>query len=89
MRATSIALTGALIFSGSAAGLIEGPYYDYAIDSGGLTADRVRSLWDRVALLEKARAALGADADADGGRVRRGAGVQPPAQRSCVVRGHV
>ena len=43
-----------LIFSGSSAGLIEAPFYDYAIDSGGLTADRVSSLWDRVALLEKA-----------------------------------
>ncbi|MBA3865298.1 MAG: glycosyltransferase family 2 protein, partial [Solirubrobacterales bacterium] len=45
-----------LIFSGSIAGLIEAPYYDYAIDSEGLTADRVSSLWDRVALLEKAAA---------------------------------
>jgi glycosyltransferase involved in cell wall biosynthesis len=45
-----------LIFSGSMAGLVEAPYYDYAVDSAGLTADRVASLWDRVALLEKAAA---------------------------------
>lgn len=43
-----------LIFSGSLAGLVAVPYYDYATDSGGLTASRVASLWDRVALLEKA-----------------------------------
>lgn len=43
-----------LIFSGSLAGLVEAPYYEYAIDSGGLTASRVASLWDRVILLEKA-----------------------------------
>lgn len=43
-----------LIFSGSIAGLVEAPYYDYAVDSGGLTASRVGSLWDRVALLGKA-----------------------------------
>jgi uncharacterized membrane protein len=43
-----------LIFSGSMAGLVEVPCYDYAVDSAGLTANRVASLWDRVALLEKA-----------------------------------
>jgi glycosyltransferase involved in cell wall biosynthesis len=43
-----------LIYGGSAAGLVAVPYYDYAVDSVGLTASRVASLWDRVALLEKA-----------------------------------
>ena len=47
-----------LIFAGSTAGLVAVPYYDYATDSGGLTASRVASLWDRVALLEKAGASV-------------------------------
>jgi hypothetical protein len=43
-----------LILDGSAAGLVDRPYYDYQLTSGGLTARRVTSLWDRVRLLEKA-----------------------------------
>ena len=43
-----------LILGGSVAGLVDAPYYDYALGSGGLTARRVTSLWDRVRLLEKA-----------------------------------
>ena len=43
-----------LVLDGSRAGLVNLPYYDYVVDSGGLTAGRVRSLWDRVGLLEKA-----------------------------------
>jgi glycosyltransferase involved in cell wall biosynthesis len=43
-----------LIFAGSLVGLVELPYYEYTVDSGGLTASRVASLWDRVSLLEKA-----------------------------------
>jgi len=43
-----------LVLDGSRAGLVNLPYYDYVVDSGGLTAGRVRSLWDRVSLLEKA-----------------------------------
>lgn len=44
-----------LILDGSAAGLVDEPYYDYALHPGSLTASRVSSLWDRVRMLEKAR----------------------------------
>jgi hypothetical protein len=47
-----------LILSGSAAGMVTVPYYDYAVDSAGLTSDRVASLWERVAMLEKASTAF-------------------------------
>jgi hypothetical protein len=43
-----------LILDGSAAGLVDRPYYDYVIRQGSLTSDREASLWARVALLEKA-----------------------------------
>lgn len=43
-----------LILDGSAAGLVDRPYYDYVIRHGSLTSDREGSLWARVALLEKA-----------------------------------
>ena len=44
-----------LILSGSAAGLVDAPYYDYRLHPGALTANRAASLWGRVRLLEKAR----------------------------------
>jgi hypothetical protein len=43
-----------LILSGSSAGLVAEPLYEYRVHSGSLTARRTASLWDRVRLLEKA-----------------------------------
>jgi glycosyltransferase involved in cell wall biosynthesis len=43
-----------MILAGCRAGLVDRPYYDYVLNPQGLTADRRRSLWGRVALLEKA-----------------------------------
>jgi len=45
-----------LILSGSRAGLVNRPLYDYALHEGSLTADRRANLWARVALLKKAAA---------------------------------
>lgn len=45
-----------LILSGSSAGLLAEPYYEYRVHSRSLTARRALSLWDRVRLLEKAAA---------------------------------
>jgi GT2 family glycosyltransferase len=45
-----------LVLDGSQAGLIPEPYYDYSLDSSGLTSSRVTSLWERVRTLEKASA---------------------------------
>jgi glycosyltransferase involved in cell wall biosynthesis len=45
-----------MILSGSGAGLVDLPYYDYVLAPGGLTSGRVESLWDRVRMLEKATA---------------------------------
>jgi hypothetical protein len=45
-----------LLLSGSAAGLADEPLYDYVLHSGSLASSRVASLWERVKLLEKARA---------------------------------
>jgi Glycosyl transferase family 2 len=45
-----------LLLSGSAAGLADEPLYDYVLRSGSLASSRVASLWERVALLERARA---------------------------------
>ena len=45
-----------MIFSGSAAGLVPLPYYDYRLHPGSLAANRAASLWERVRLLRKARA---------------------------------
>lgn len=52
-----------MILGGSAAGLVDLPYYDYVLAPGGLTSGRVESLWDRVRMLEKAAAnpALGSE----------------------------
>lgn len=43
-----------LILDGSQAGLVAEPYYEYRLHSGGVTANRLLSLWGRVAVLEKA-----------------------------------
>ncbi|HKH64919.1 MAG TPA: glycosyltransferase [Solirubrobacterales bacterium] len=43
-----------LILSGSSAGMVDAPYYDYVLRSDSLSANRVASLWERVRLLEKA-----------------------------------
>jgi glycosyltransferase involved in cell wall biosynthesis len=43
-----------MILAGCRAGLVDLPYYDYVLNPHGLTADRRRSLWGRVTLLEKA-----------------------------------
>jgi glycosyltransferase involved in cell wall biosynthesis len=43
-----------LILSGSRAGLVNRPLYDYVVRAGSLTSDRRANLWARVALLEKA-----------------------------------
>jgi len=43
-----------LILSGSRAGLVHRPYYEYVLHRGALTSDRAQSLWGRVKLLEKA-----------------------------------
>jgi len=43
-----------MILAGSRAGLVDLPYYDYVLAPGGLTSSRVRSLWERVRMLEKA-----------------------------------
>jgi glycosyltransferase involved in cell wall biosynthesis len=45
-----------LILSGSRAGLVNRPLYDYVVRAGSLTSDRRANLWARVALLEKAAA---------------------------------
>jgi hypothetical protein len=45
-----------LLLAGSAAGLADEPLYDYVLHSGSLASSRVASLWERVKLLEKARA---------------------------------
>jgi glycosyltransferase involved in cell wall biosynthesis len=45
-----------LILSGSRAGLVNRPLYDYVVHAGSLTSDRRANLWARVALLEKAAA---------------------------------
>jgi GT2 family glycosyltransferase len=45
-----------LIFAGASAGFVGEPYYDYRLHGGSLTASRRIALWDRVRLLEKARA---------------------------------
>jgi glycosyltransferase involved in cell wall biosynthesis len=43
-----------LILSGSRAGLVDRPLYDYVVHEGSLTSDRRANLWARVSLLEKA-----------------------------------
>jgi hypothetical protein len=43
-----------LIVDGSQAGLVTEPYYEYRLHSGSVTATRVPTLWERVALLEGA-----------------------------------
>jgi Glycosyl transferase family 2 len=43
-----------LLYSGAAAGLVDEPLYSYRVHGSSLTADRVRTLRDRVALLERA-----------------------------------
>jgi len=45
-----------MILAGSRAGLVALSYYDYVLAPGGLTSSRVRSLWERVRMLEKAEA---------------------------------
>lgn len=45
-----------MILAGSRAGLVDLPYYDYVLAPGGLTSNRVRSLWERVRMLEKVEA---------------------------------
>jgi glycosyltransferase involved in cell wall biosynthesis len=45
-----------LILSGSRAGLVNRPLYDYVVHEGSLTSDRRANFWARVALLEKAAA---------------------------------
>jgi glycosyltransferase involved in cell wall biosynthesis len=44
-----------LIFDGAQAGLVDEPLMSYRIHEGSLTSDRVASLTERVALLERAR----------------------------------
>jgi hypothetical protein len=43
-----------LILAGAQAGMVDEPLYDYVVHAGGLSANRVESLWSRVRLLEKA-----------------------------------
>ncbi len=43
-----------LILNGSAAGLVNLPYYDYVLGEDSASSDRVATLWDRVRMLEKA-----------------------------------
>jgi hypothetical protein len=43
-----------LLFTGSVAGLVDEPLYTYRVHSRSLTADRVHTLNDRVAFLERA-----------------------------------
>jgi glycosyltransferase involved in cell wall biosynthesis len=43
-----------LLYSGAAAGLVDEPLYSYRVHERSLTADRVRTLNDRVAFLERA-----------------------------------
>lgn len=45
-----------MILDGSAAGMVDLPYYDYVLHAGSLTSSRAKSLWDRVRMLEKAAA---------------------------------
>lgn len=52
-----------LLLDGSAAGLVEEPYYEYKLHPGSLTGSRASSLWDRVTLLEKAAANPGLRAE--------------------------
>ena len=44
-----------LIFDGAQAGLVDEPLMSYRIHEGSLTSDRVASLTERVAVLERAR----------------------------------
>ena len=44
-----------LIFDGAEAGLVDEPLMSYRIHEGSLTSDRLASLTERVALLERAR----------------------------------
>jgi glycosyltransferase involved in cell wall biosynthesis len=41
-----------LVFSGAAAGAVDEPLYSYRFHDGSLTSDRIRTLRDRIALLE-------------------------------------
>ncbi|HWD63583.1 MAG TPA: glycosyltransferase family A protein [Solirubrobacteraceae bacterium] len=50
-----------LILTGSKAGQIRRPYYEYHLRGSGLTGDRLASLWDRVQVLEKASEAIDLD----------------------------
>jgi hypothetical protein len=43
-----------LLYSGAAAGLVDEPLYSYRVHGNSLTADRVRTLQDRVEFLERA-----------------------------------
>jgi hypothetical protein len=43
-----------LVHSGATAGLVDEPLYSYRVHASSLTADRVRTLRDRVAFLERA-----------------------------------
>src|SRR4029453_19033061 len=43
-----------LLFRGAVAGLVDEPLYSYRVHGRSLTADRVRTLKDRVAFLEQA-----------------------------------
>jgi GT2 family glycosyltransferase len=43
-----------LLFSGALAGLVDAPLYSYRVHDRSLTADRVRTLNDRVSFLERA-----------------------------------
>jgi cellulose synthase/poly-beta-1,6-N-acetylglucosamine synthase-like glycosyltransferase len=43
-----------MVLAGSAAGMVEEPLYDYTLHGGSLASARVASLWERVAMLEKA-----------------------------------
>jgi glycosyltransferase involved in cell wall biosynthesis len=52
-----------LIISGSTAGLVDEPYYEYRLHPGSLISNRQESLWDRVRLLEKAAQNPGLDGE--------------------------
>ena len=43
-----------LMLSGSTAGMVDAPLYEYTMHGSSLSAQRVASLWERVRLLEKA-----------------------------------
>ena len=51
-----------LLHSGAVAGLVDEPLYRYRVHGGSLTADRVRTLQERVAFLERAGQILPLDA---------------------------